>query len=206
MTTATPRSASGASQAELNDLVAELLPLQGQWSPEDYLWLTDHGNRLIEFTEGYVEVLPMPTDRHQAMLKWLFLAFHAYLQPRGGTVQFAPLRVRIAPRVYREPDLALLRDARDHRRQNRYWLGADLVLEVVSAESPTRDLVEKRSDYAAARIPEYWIVDPRSETITVLRLADEEYVEHGMFGRDARATSALLDAFTVEVAAVFDAE
>lgn len=206
MTTVTPRPALGASRAELDDLVVASLPPQGQWSVEDYLWLTDRSNRLVEFTEGQVEVLPRPTDQHQAMLKLLFLAFHAYLQPRGGAVQFAPLRVRIGPRVYREPDLALLRDARDPRRQNRYWLGADLVLEVISPESPTRDLVEKRGDYAAARIPEYWIVDPRNATIAVLRLVDEGYVEHGAFGRGARATSALLSGFTVDVATVFDAD
>ena len=42
----------------------------------------------------------------------------------------------------------LLRDAADPRRQDRYWLGADLVAEVVSADDPERDYAEKRSDYA----------------------------------------------------------
>ena len=33
-----------------------------------------------------------------------------------------------------------------------------------------RDLVDKRGDYAEGRVPEYWIVNPQTETITVLRL------------------------------------
>ena len=206
MTTATNRSTGPTGQAELDALLTDVLPRQGQWDAEGYLWLTDHTNRLVEFTDGYVEVLPMPTDEHQAILKYLFLAMHAFVQPRGGTVFFAPLRVQVRPRVYREPDLVLLRDARDPRRQNRYWRGADLVLEIVSPDNPERDLVEKRRDYAAAGIPEYWIVDPRVATITVLRLDDGAYVEHGVFGRGARATSALLEGFAVAVDAVFDAD
>ena len=51
----------------------------------------------------------------------------------------------------------------DPRCQDRYWLGADLVVEVVSPDRPERDLVDKRIDYAVrqAGIPEYWVVDPR---------------------------------------------
>ena len=100
----------------------------------------------------------------------------------------------------------LLLDAKDPRRQNRYWQGADLALEVVSADKPERDLVEKRGDYAEAGIPEYWIVNPETETITVLRLEDAAYVEHGVFARGAEAASALLPGFSVSVDAVFDAD
>lgn len=61
-------------------------------------------------------------------------------------------------------------DARDPRRQNRFWLGADLVVEVVSEDDPERDTKVKRADYASAGIPEYWIVNPLDNTITVLVL------------------------------------
>ena len=194
------------SQRDLDDVVLQLLPRQGAWSEAQYLWLTDHTNRLVEFTDGYIEVLPMPTQKHQAISQVLLLALHAYVQRIGGRVFYGPLRLRVREDKYREPDLLLLLDADDPRGQDRYWLGADLVVEIVSPDNPDRDLVEKRRDYAEANIPEYWIVDPRSETIVVLRLQDGAYVEHGVFGRGARATSALLEGFTVDVDAVFDAK
>jgi Uma2 family endonuclease len=206
MSTATRRPPGGASQAELDRLVADLLPRQGEWDAAGYLWLTDRTNRLVELADGHIEVLPLPTKKHQAILKYLFLAFHAFIEPRGGTVFFAALRMEIAPRRYREPDLLLLRDAKDRRNQERYWTGADLVLEVVSPDGSDRDLVTKRADYAAAGIPEYWIVNPLDETITVLRLEGGAYVAHGVFRRGERATSALLSGFAVAVAAVFDAD
>jgi Uma2 family endonuclease len=191
---------------EWRDLLMEILPPQGAWTEEEYLVLTDHRNRLIEFTDGFLEVLPMPTDRHQTILGFLYLAFAGFLTPRGGKVQFSPLRLRIRPGKYREPDLLLLRAATDPRRQDRFWLGADLALEVVSSDEPERDLVAKCTDYAEARVPEYWIVNPQTETIHVLQLRGDVYEEAGVFRRVESATSTLLPEFTIAVSAVFDAQ
>ena len=190
---------------EDDELVLNLAPLQGRWTAEQYLLLTDQTNRPIEFTDGAIEVLPMPTEYHQAILELLFLAFRAFVERLGGKVRFAPLRIQIRADKFREPDILLVRDADDPRRQNRYWLGADLVVEIVSPDNPDRDLREKRADYAEAGIPEYWIVHPEEQTITVLKLEGDAYAEHGVFARGENATSALLAGFTVLVDSVLDA-
>jgi Uma2 family endonuclease len=184
----------------------DLEPLQGLWSVEQYLRLSNQTNHLIEFTDGVIEVLPMPTDSHQAISRRLFLALFAFVQRIGGTVYYAPLRVEVRPGKYREPDLLLLLRVSDPRRQEAYWLGADLVVEIVSPDKPKRDTEEKPRDYAEAQIPEYWIVNPLDETITVLTLVDDAYAEHGVFRRSETATSALLPGFAVLVDAVFDVQ
>ena len=206
MGTSATTAGQDKGQQALDLEIRSMLPEQGAWSERDYLWLTNHTNRLVEFSDGYIEVLPMPTEKHQAILVYLFLAFRALMERMNGKVFFAPLRVRLRTGKYREPDLLLLRSAADSRRHNEYWEGADLVVEIVSPDDPDRDLVTKRAEYADAGIPEYWIVDPQSETITVLRLADTGYVEHGVFYRGATASSALFSDFTVSVDAVLDAE
>jgi Uma2 family endonuclease len=127
------------------------------------------------------------------------------LQPRGDKVHFAPLRLQVRPGKYREPDLLLLRSAADPQRQGRYWLGADLALEVVREDKPERELVDKRRDHAEGRVPEYWIVNPQAETITVLCLRGDAYEEAGIYRRGESAESVLLAGFSVAVAAVFDA-
>src|SRR5713226_9165564 len=109
-TAANPVTVLSSSQ-EWKDVLEEILPRQGEWSEEEYLVLTDHRSRLVEFTDGFLEVLPMPTDRHQSILQFLFLAFLAFVQPRGGKVQFAALRLRIRPNKFREPDLSLVLSA-----------------------------------------------------------------------------------------------
>ena len=192
--------------ADDESTVAELSSLQGCWTEALYLKLTDQCNRLIEFTDGHLELLPMPTTQHQAVLKFLFLAFHAFLGPRGGAVFFAPLRLRIRPGKFREPDLLVLLRADDPRRQDAFWLGADLVVEVVSPGNAHRDTVDKRLDYAEAAIPEYWIVDPHDETVTVLALANGRYEEHGVFHAGDSASCVRLPDLSVSVQEILAAQ
>lgn len=182
----------------------DLAALQGLWSVAQYLKLTNQTNRLIEFTDGVIEVLPMPTKYHQAISRVLFLALLAVMQRIGGDVFYAPLRVEIRPGKFREPDLLLVLDKDDPRAQDEYWTGADLVVEIVSPDKPTRDTEEKPLDYAEAGIPEYWIVNPLKDTITVLVLDGDEYIEYGVFHRGERAVSKLLEGFSVSVDQVLD--
>ena len=147
----------------------------------------------------------MPTDSHQAILEFLYLQLAAWLRPRGGVARVSGLRLRLRAGKFRQPDVTALRDRADPRRRDRYWRGADLVVEVVSPDRPARDLVEKRADYAEAGIPEYWIVDPRDETISVLALADGAYAARGEYGRGETARSTLLKGFRVDASAMFDA-
>ncbi len=190
---------------EADGLDLDLQALQGLWSVEQYLKLSDQTNHLIEFTDGVIEVLPMPTRDHQVILAFLYEALLLLLRPRGGKVLFAPLRLQVRPGKFREPDILALKDMHDPRNQNDYWLGADLVMEIVSPDRPERDLEEKPRDYAEAGIPEYWIVNPINETITVLVLDGAAYVEHGVFRRGDRAASKFIDGFSVSVDEVFDA-
>ena len=198
-------SSAGPSQEAFEALLCDALPRQGCWTDEEYLWLTDRTRRLIEFTDGRLEELPIATSTHQAILSFLNDLFKAHVVPIGGVVLFSALRLRIREGKFREPDLLLLADRRDRRYRDRFWLGADLVLEVVSPDHPDRDLVEKRADYAEAGIPEYWIVDPRTRTVTVLALQAGSYVEHGVFSPGQVATSPTFPNFQTNVTDVFEA-
>jgi Uma2 family endonuclease len=186
--------------------IARMFPNQGHWTETDYFQVSDR-NWLVELAQGRVEVLPMPNVLHQLILAYLYEALRAHLTPaRRGTVLFAPLSIRLGPGHIREPDLALMLREHADRILASHWEGADLVLEVVSDSNRSHDLVVKRGEYATAGIPEYWIVDPQNETITVLALEGEvlTYTEHGVYGRGERAASRLLEGFGVDVSAVLD--
>ena len=185
--------------------VADLSALQRFWTEAQYLTLTNHSHRLIEFTDGCIEILPMPTQRHQAISRFLFLVLVAAVRESGGDVFYAPLRLRIRDGKFREPDIMFVRQAGDARCRDDYWIGADLVMEVVSPDDPYRDLVEKRIDYAEAGIPEYWIVNPIDDTVTVLVLGDGEYREHGVFRPGAHADSPSLPGISISVSDTFAA-
>lgn len=190
---------------DADTLRIDLRPLQGSWTEAQYLRMTDQTNHLIEFTDGVIEVLPMPTREHQRISAFLYRVLFALMQQMGGIVLYAPLRVQIRPGAFREPDLVLLRDERDPRNQETFWLGADLAVEIISPDRPQRDLIEKPLDYATAGILEYWIVNPLDQTVRVLALADDAYTVHGVFGRGEHLTSPLLPDASIAVDAVFRA-
>ncbi len=184
--------------------IAKLFPAQGQWSEEEYLALET--NRLIEFSQGTIEVLPMPSQTHQFIVYYLHHLLLMFItEHKLGRVLGAPFRIKLWSGKYREPDVAVMLKANDSLRQEQFWEGADLVIEVVSPDDPSRDFIVKRQEYAQTGIPEYWIVDSRTERIVVLTLQDDHYVEHGEFIPGQKATSPLLTKFEVDVTAVFAA-
>jgi Uma2 family endonuclease len=180
-------------------------PFQGEWTEEAYLKLDD--GRQIEFTDGCLEFLPMPVPYHQRLAKFVFLALEEYVRVHAfGEALLAPTPVRLRPGQYREPDVLWLKPGR-LKDPKQVPDGADLVVEIVSdgEDSRQRDFVTKREEYAEAGIPEYWIVDPEAQCVTVLVLDQGAYREHGIFASGQMATSLLLPGFTVDVAALFAA-
>jgi Uma2 family endonuclease len=186
--------------------VALLFPPQGTWSEEEYLALNT--NKLVEFSDGFIEVLPMPTLMHQLIVAYLFGVLDSFTRKRRlGRAIFAPLRVRLRSKKFREPDILFMKTENSSRMGNDFWDRADLVMEVVSAENRDHDVRTKRAEYARAKIPEYWIIDPQESKITVLALDLRQkrgtYAVHGEFGPGSRASSKLLPGFEVDVKAVF---
>lgn len=183
--------------------IARLFPNQGMWSEEEYLDLK--GNRLIEYSHGYLDFLPMPTTTHQMIVAWLYGELLKFITPTQlGTVLFAPLRVRLKPGKYREPDIVFMLAAHAARILEEFWEGADLVMEVVSDADRRRDHQTKREEYAQAKIPEYWIVDPQQASISALRLEGDHYAVEGEYRCGDQARSVLLPGFVVDVATVFN--
>ncbi len=186
--------------------LARLFPNQGDWSVAEYLGLDT--NHLIEYVNGYLEFLPMPTLSHQDILAYLYEMLKSFVISASlGKVYFAPLRVQTGPREYREPDIVFLASDRLQRTTGDYPVGADLAVEIVSGgpEDRARDLVTKPEVYAEAGISEYWIVDPKLRQIMVLHLEQGAYSEHGRFATGDVATSVLLPGFSVSVADVWAA-
>ncbi len=186
--------------------IAELFPNQGDLSEGDYLFLTDHTRRVAEFSNGRIEVLAMPTLEHQEIVLFLVNLLRSFIGPRNlGRAIMSPLRLKIGEGKFREPDVLFALQSNISKVGNRFWQGADLVMEVVSEDDPARDLQTKRSEYADAGIPEYWIVDPRSKTISVLKLENGNYVTFSEKIGNGLVHSSLLQGFTADAKAVFAA-
>jgi Uma2 family endonuclease len=206
-----PNAISIADLARISPQLAEeicRLPLRSEgFSVADYLSLD--GNYLVEYVDGRLQVLPMPDLFHQAVafvLVGRLDEWAAKSDPMARTAQ-APFRMYLTDRLYREPDVALMLGRNAGRRSPARWDGADLAIEIISETNRDHDVTTKRADYAAAGIPEYWIVDPDPRTIRVLTLptGSIEYAVHGDFGVGQAVTSMLLPGFAIDVAELFAA-
>jgi Uma2 family endonuclease len=88
----------------------------------------------------------------------------------------------------RYPDLVVLRPEHLELTQRRLTITLDmppprLIVEVLSPGKTNRerDLIHKRAQYAATGVPEYWLVDPLTQTVNVLSLAEHAYEDKGTF-------------------------
>jgi Uma2 family endonuclease len=184
--------------------IAELFPEQGGWSEQEYLALST--NRLVEFDNGIIEVLPLPTRNHQLIAGFIYDLIKAFVAryALGGKVFFAPYRLRVFTGKHREADVFYLSPEQFAKSNQQFTEHADLVVEVVSPDDPDRDYVAKRAEYARAGVSEYWIVDESQRHVLVLRLENGAYVEHGRFTAGQRAASHRFPALTVSVDDVFN--
>lgn len=195
-----------SADAEFAWEVATLFPPQGEWSADAYLDLSDRRNRRIEYADGRVEFLPLPTELHEALVQFLFFGLYQFVNRQQlGKVYSSGIRVRVREQKFCLPDVLFLRKENYHLRHNRVWDGADLVMEVVS-DAPSdrqRDYEQKLRDYAAAGIAEYWIIDSVQRTVNVYQLIDGNYAVSGQFGPGELATSTMLAGFEIDVSALF---
>jgi Uma2 family endonuclease len=200
--------ANSSVQSERNPAweIAMLFPDQGQWTENDYLDL--NARRTVEFKDGFIEVLPMPTFAHELILHFLYHLLDDFVRGRNlGMVFYSGLRFRPRAELIRFPDLMYVTKEDIERSNKLYAEHAHILMEVVSpdAKSHLRDHVEKREDYAQGLVPEYWIIDPQKQKITVLVLDGAEYRVHGDFAPGQQASSVLLSGFVADVTAVFNA-
>ena len=138
-----------------------------QWADED-TW--------AEWVDGEVILLSPASLVHQFLDTFLlnllgfFISFHDL-----GVVIGPPFQMKTGPNLPgREPDVIFV--AREHldRLRDVYLDGpADLVVEIVSPDSRTRDSRNKLHEYEQGGVPEYWVLDPVRREAKFYQLGDD---------------------------------
>jgi Uma2 family endonuclease len=92
-------------------------------------------------------------------------------------VFLSPCDVRLDKDNYTmvQPDLLAVCGENDEEIEIRYEGAPDLVVEILSPSSRSKDQVLKLYKYHNAGVREYWIIDPKYKTVTVHRFEDEDY-------------------------------
>ena len=185
---------------------SEAWPAQGEWTYEDYLRLPEDGNR-YEVIRGVLYVTPAPNFDHQFVVLKLGRSFDEFASERElGIVLTAPFDVLLPFGITSpvEPDLLFFRTGNTPRRGDKNFEGVpDLVVEVLSPSTRSRDRRTKLQAYQDAGVPEYWMADPDTQRIAVHVLRGGRYVELCRGGIGERVRSSVLPGFEVAVAELF---
>ena len=135
---------------------------------DDYLALPDDGKR-YEVIEGELSMTPAPSPRHQAVQLRLGSLLLAYLDKHAaGRVFVSPIDLVLSMVDVVQPDLLFVGQSRSNIIAEKNIVGIpNLIVEILSPSSTTRDQKEKLSLYQRYGLPEYWIVDPDSQAVDV---------------------------------------
>lgn len=135
-------------------------------------WCWDDEFTRAEYKDGEVILLPPQTIRHSLIVGQLLSFMFGYVrQNQLGKVLGLRYWVRLRPGLRRAPDLLFGNVDRLHMFTCTMFEGPpNLIVEVVSPESRTRDLVDKVADYAQNGVNEYWTVDVQAQEVVVRRL------------------------------------
>lgn len=128
-----------------------------------------------EWVDGKIIMMSPASRDHIDLNGWLCSLLRIFVEQRDlGVVCGPEFQVRLgAQRRRRVPDLLFVAKDRTGIVQAGHVEGApDLVVEIVSPDSVSRDWREKYLEYEAAGVREYWVLDPLAERVEAYSLSE----------------------------------
>ncbi|MDJ1173818.1 Uma2 family endonuclease [Roseofilum capinflatum] len=154
---------------------------------EEYLTYEDGTDTRYELVNGELVAMSLGTGKHGAIIRFLLLQFEQTLATSKEPLTVLPGLVAVrSPRggrwdTCRIPDITLLSQEQwEDMAEREAVINLNeppplLVVEVVSPSTKMDDYRSKQSEYSVLNIPEYWIVDPLEQKVTLGQL------DHGLY-------------------------
>jgi len=133
--------------------------------------------RRYELYDGEVFVVPAPVPRHQIVQHLIADMLRGHAARHGGLAIDSPIDIVFSQYDVLQPDVVFFGAARRHLvdLDSAIRHAPDLCVEVLSPSTEDTDRGRKMQMFARYGVPEYWIVDPRGETIEVYRSGSSGY-------------------------------
>ncbi|MBW4524146.1 MAG: Uma2 family endonuclease [Phormidium tanganyikae FI6-MK23] len=183
---------------------------------EEYLAYDDNCDRRYQLIDGELVELPPESEPNDWMVLHLrdqLIALISRRLLRLGKCEIQVPVLQSGDAANRYPDLVVLREEHLEMTQKRLTITLEmpppqLVAEVISPGKTNRerDLIRKRAQYEAVGIPEYWLIDPIAQTITVLKLELNRYIELGIFSGQSQLISTEFPNLQLTAETVFQPE
>jgi len=169
-------------------------------------WELKEGER-YELINGEAFAMAAPNLRHQAILVELSSQFHVFFRGKPCKVFPAPCDVRLfyeedeSDDTVVQPDIIVVCD--ENKLGPESCRGApDLVVEILSPSNTAIEMERKLKLYRHAGVPEYWVVDPENNGITVYHFK-KDTISINTYGNTGSIPVSIFPDFTISLEQVF---
>jgi len=158
------------------------IPEKQSYTVDDYYSFPE--DLRAEIIDGQIYYQVAPSRIHQEILNSINNTIYNYIKSKGGPCKIypAPFAVKLNEndKTVVEPDISVIcdKDKLDDRGCN----GApDWIIEITSPSNSGHDYVLKLNKYMVAGVREYWIVDPKTQSVFVYYFESEIAVDKYTF-------------------------
>lgn len=171
---------------------------------EDYRLMPEAGPR-YQLIEGELTIWPSPNRYHQDISGKLEFILLKYLERNPvGKLYDAPFDVYLTEHNVFQPDIVFIANDRTSTLTDAGAEGAPtLVIEILSDRTAQLDKNPKRKAYAAAGVPELWLVNPETKSIEVYRLQQDAEHPTAVFQEKDAFTSPCFPGLSISATEVF---
>ncbi len=158
----------------------------------------------VELIDGEFLVTPAPMVPHQRIVRNLYRLLDPQIERlKLGESILSPVDCFLADDCAVQPDFVFVLTVHADRVRNQVHGPPDVAMEILSPSHRKRDLEIKLKLYRKHGVPEYWIVDPKNETVTVRVLESGDWRILGAWKRGETAESHVMRGVTAPVDSVF---
>jgi len=177
---------------------------------EDYTKLKLKDGERFELIDGVLYAMAAPNVPHQRISRNLVRLFGNLLEGKPCEVFHAPFDVCLNAKGDKDkdvfqPDLFVVCDKKKLEDGKRCNGAPDLVIEILSPTSSSRDYVLKLNKYRMAGVREYWIVDPEKKVVQKMVLQNKQYIIKAYLEEDVIPVKVLSN-YEIELKKVFAEE
>lgn len=180
-----------------------------EWTFEDLESFADDVRR--ELDDNTFFEMPSPTLKHQDIVLSLAFFLRQWATQHGGKAFLSPVDLVISPKRVFIPDLCFygrekMATGEVERDPKRLRVAPDLVVEILSPSTASRDRVLKFRRYAEFGVRFYWIIDPRDRVLQAFQLEGGRYRDEAVLGENDAFSPSLFPGLTLQVGELLGAD
>jgi prevent-host-death family protein len=179
-------------------------------SYEEFMEIAEKSTLRMELINGEIHLLSSPNIGHQEILGRLYLMFNEYFKGKKCRVFLAPFDVHLkkkdisVPDVM-QPDILVACDLENNVTEKGRYMGTpDLVVEILSDSTRSKDMIDKLNSYMLSQVQEYWIIDPKQESIILYGFDNFDIDKVKTFEKGDIARSLVFNGLATDVMALFN--